>query len=201
MNAVLSDLRSTIIPRSDQLNADQLLNGPITITITGVDIHDSAEQPISLRYLDDDGRPYKPGKTMRKVIIFAWGEDGRAWIGKSMTLYNDPAVKFGSIDVGGIRISHMTDIEQEVRLSLNTARGKKGLYVIQKLQRQAAGKQPQRTDRHAHLIADFEVLAREQGFQAFHDAWVKLQKEDRLAIGITERDRIGALANDSQTVR
>ena len=73
-----SDLRWTIVPKSDQLNAEQLLGGPITITVTGVEVHDSAEQPISIRYDNDDGRPYKPAKTMRKVLIFAWGADGSA---------------------------------------------------------------------------------------------------------------------------
>ena len=50
-----------------------------------------------------------------------------------MTLYNDQAVKFGGVDVGGIRISHLSHIDKEIRVSLNTSRGKKGLYVIQPL--------------------------------------------------------------------
>ena len=128
-----SDLRWTIVPKSDQLNAEQLLGGPITITVTGVEVHDSAEQPISIRYENDDGRPYKPAKTMRKVLIFAWGSDGASWRGKSMTLYNDPSVRFGGTAVGGIRISHMSDIAKQIDISLTATKGKKALHTIEPL--------------------------------------------------------------------
>jgi hypothetical protein len=133
----ISDLRSTIIPKSDQLNSEQLIAGPITVTVTDVRIG-GAEQPISVHYEGEAGRPYKPCKTMRKVLIFAWGPDGREWVGKSMTLYNDPQVKFGGDEVGGIRISHMTDIERNIQLSLTATRGKKALHTIKLLEVQAA---------------------------------------------------------------
>lgn len=129
----VSDLRSTIVPKSDQLNAEQLLGGPMTITVTDVRGGSSPEQPVSVHYADEGGRPFKPCKTMRKVLIFAWGPDGREWIGRSMTLYNDPLVKFGGEDVGGIRISHMTDIERDVQVSLTATRGKKALHTIKRL--------------------------------------------------------------------
>ena len=137
-----SDLRWTIVPKSDQLNAEQLLGGPITITVTGVEVHDSAEQPISIRYDNDDGRPYKPAKTMRKVLIFAWGADGSAWRGKSMTLYNDPNVRFGGAAVGGIRISHMSDIKSDIAISLTATKGKKALHTIKVLKPKAAAAKP-----------------------------------------------------------
>jgi len=133
MSIDVSDLRSTIIPKSDQLNAEQLLGGPITVTITDVRIGSSAEQPISVHYEGENGRPYKPCKTMRKVLIFAWGPDGREWIGRGLTLYNDPQVKFGGDEVGGIRISHMTDIDRDVQVSLTATRGKKALHTIRRL--------------------------------------------------------------------
>lgn len=129
---VIEDLRSTIIPKSDQLNSEQLLTGPITITVTDVRIG-SAEQPISVHYENEGGRPYKPCKTCRKALIFAWGPDGRDWIGRSMTLYCDPQVKFGGDEVGGIRISHMSDIDRDVELSLTATRGKKALHRIKRL--------------------------------------------------------------------
>lgn len=51
----------------------------------------------------------------------------------------------------------------------------------------------ERTEKHLKLIQDLEVLAFESGFQAFKDAWAALPKEDRAAIGLSERDRIGAI--------
>ena len=71
----ITDLRSTIIPKSDQLNAEQLLTGPMTITVTDVRIG-SDDQPVIINYQSDNGRPYKPSKTQRKVLFFAWGQNG-----------------------------------------------------------------------------------------------------------------------------
>lgn len=133
MNATVEDLRQTIIPKSDQLNAEQLLGGPMTVTVSEVKVSDSGEQPVVVHYDGENGRPFKPCKTMRKVLIHAWGADGRKWSGRSMTLYNDPSVKFGGDDVGGIRISHMTDIERDVKVSLTSTRGKKAKYEIKRL--------------------------------------------------------------------
>jgi hypothetical protein len=126
----ISNLRHTIVPKSDQLNSEQLIGGPVTITVTDVRLGSTDEQPLIVTYEGDDGRPYKPCKTMRKVLIFAWGEDGRAWPGKSMTLFNDPAVRFGGATVGGIRISHMSGIERDICLSLTATKGKKAGHTI-----------------------------------------------------------------------
>lgn len=133
----VADLRFTIIPKSDQLNSEQLLSGPITITVTDVRIGGSDEQPIIVHYEGENGRPFKPCKTMRKVLILGWGQDGREWVGKSMTIYNDPQVKFGGAEVGGIRISHMTDIPRQIKVSLTATKGKKALHTIALLQMEA----------------------------------------------------------------
>lgn len=133
MSTDITDLRSTIVPKSDQLNSEQLLAGPMTVTVTEVLVGSSVEQPISVHYEGENGRPYKPCKTMRKVLILAWGPDGREWAGQSMTLYCDPSVKFGGDEVGGIRISHMSDIDRDIEVSLTATRGKKALHRIKKL--------------------------------------------------------------------
>ena len=125
----ITDLRGTIVPKSDQLNAEQLLGGDMTITVTDVRMG-SEDQPVILHYENDQGRPFKPCKTMRKLLIFAWGEDGRNWIGKSMTLYNDHEVRFGGMTVGGIRISHLSDIEREISVSLTATKGKKAMHKV-----------------------------------------------------------------------
>ena len=200
MNATVEDLRSTIVPRSDQINAEQLLGGPRTIKVTEVRIGND-EQPVCIHYEGDEGRVYKPSKTQRKVLIFAWGSDGREWIGRAMTIFCDPKIKFGGEEVGGIRISHLSDIERDVQVSLTATKGKKALHVIKRLEvaRPAKIEKPPRTARHDSMIADFEVVAREQGREAFVAAWSKLPKEDRAAIGTGERDRIAALGDEATT--
>lgn len=133
MSIDVSDLRPTIVPKSDQLNAEQLLAGPMTVRVTDVRIGGGEEQPVHVHYENENGRPYKPCKTMRKVLILAWGPDGRDWVGKSMTLYNDPQVKFGGAEVGGIRISHLSDIDRAIQVSLTATKGKKALHRIDPL--------------------------------------------------------------------
>ena len=128
----ISDLRATIVPKSDQLNAEQLLAGPMTVTVTDVSIG-SDDQPLIIHHDKDKHRPFKPCKTMRKLLIFAWGEDGRKWPGQSMTLFNDSNVRFGGAEVGGIRISHMTGIERTVQISLTATKGKKALHTVHPL--------------------------------------------------------------------
>lgn len=131
----ITDLRSTIVPKSDQLNAEQLLGGSMTITVTDVRLGSGEDQPVSVHYTNDGGRPFKPCKTMRKVLIHAWGANGRDWIGKSMELHNDQSVRFGGMEVGGIRISALTDIPKDIRVSLTATKGKKALHEIKALAR------------------------------------------------------------------
>lgn len=128
----ISNLRDTIVPKSDQLNADQLVGGELTITITGVSRADG-EQPLAISYDGDGGRPWKPCKSMRKVLIYAWGDDGREWVGRRATLFNDPDVKYGGVKVGGIRISRLSDIAEDFVLSLAETRGKKRSVAVRRL--------------------------------------------------------------------
>jgi hypothetical protein len=128
----VENLSDTVIPKSDQINADDLIGGAMTIHVTAVTRGDG-EQPISIHYEGDNKRPYKPCKSMRRVLIHAWGDDGRQWAGKSMTLYCDPEVKFGGVKVGGIRISHLSDIERGMDIALTSTRGKRTPYRIEVL--------------------------------------------------------------------
>lgn len=121
-------LKDTITPKSDQLNADDLMTGPITVQITGV-ARGNSEQPISIS-ISGGYQPYKPCKSMRRVLISVWGDNGAEWIGKWMTLYCDPSVKFGGVQVGGIRISHVSDIPNEISLMLTTTRSKRSEYRV-----------------------------------------------------------------------
>lgn len=126
------NLSSTIIPKSDQLNADDLLTGPRTIKITSVE-QGSAEQPVSIHYEGENGRPYKPGKSMRRVLVAMWGSEGAAYVGRCLTLYCDPDITFGPDKTGGIRISHATDITGPVNIALTVKRGKRKPFTVSPL--------------------------------------------------------------------
>ena len=128
-----NNLRDTITPNSNQLNADDLINTTKIIRITAVKRGTSKEQPISIEYDNMQGRPFKPCKSMRRVLIAAYGEDGREWIGKSMKLYADPDVKFGGVKVGGIRISHLSDIDKTMSIMLSVSKGRREPVTVSKL--------------------------------------------------------------------
>lgn len=128
----ITNLRDTITPKSDQINADDLQGTSKTITVTSVKAG-TPDQPVTINYEGDNGRPYKPCKSMRRVLIHAWGEDGRKWVGQSMTLYCDPEVKFGGVKVGGIRISHLTGLDRKLDLSLTVTKAKRAPYTVEPL--------------------------------------------------------------------
>jgi hypothetical protein len=50
-----------------------------------------------------------------------------------MTLYRDPAVRFGGSEVGGIRVSHLSDIEKRIQVALTVTRGKRQPFIIEPL--------------------------------------------------------------------
>lgn len=128
------DISQTIVPKSDQLNADDLLACTKEITVTEVKLADSEQQPVSIHYNGDDDRPYKPCKSMRRVLIAAWGPRADQWNGRSMRLYCDPDVKFGGSAVGGIRISHLSHIDQPKTFMLTVTRGRKSGYTVKPME-------------------------------------------------------------------
>lgn len=123
------DMSATIKSKSDQINADDLIGGPRTITITGVKLV-AEDQPVAISFAGDDNKPYKPCKSMRRVLVRAWGADGAKYVGRSLTLYLDETVKFGGAAVGGIRISEMSHISSSVVMALTATRGTKKAFTV-----------------------------------------------------------------------
>jgi hypothetical protein len=130
------DIADTVAPKSDQLNAEDLLSGERTFTITEVRVTDSPEQPVSV-YLAEfpSNRPWKPSKTSRRVMIMAWGNESAKYAGHRITLYRDPKVKFGGDEVGGIKIKAMSHLPggKRMAVALTVTRGKRAPYVVEPL--------------------------------------------------------------------
>lgn len=151
------DLTPTITPKSDQLNADDLISGPITIKVAGVKTYEDAGRiKAAISYEGDNGKPYKPCVSMVRVLVAAWGKDGKDYIGRSMTLYRDNDVVFGGIKVGGIRISHLSHIEGPLTLALTVTRASRKPYTVQPL---AVAKLPDLTPEHKHWSACKQGIA------------------------------------------
>lgn len=127
------DMGAFVAPRSDQMNADDLMGGPRTIRITKVTGTGNGDQPVAVHFEGDDSRPYKPCKSMRRVLIAAWGRDASQYVGRSITLYRDPKVAFGGMEVGGLRISHMSHIDKRLELALTVTKAKRSMYKVEPL--------------------------------------------------------------------
>ena len=126
------DISETIAPNSAQVNAEDLLGGPQTVTVTSVEKGNS-EQPVFIHLAEFPGRTFRPAKTVRRIIIAAWGAEASAYAGRRMTIYTDPDVKFGGQAVGGIRISHMSHIDGPLSINLTVTRGKRAPFKVQPL--------------------------------------------------------------------
>jgi hypothetical protein len=131
------DMTKAIEPRSDQMNAEDLLTGPRTFTITDVR-EGSAEQRVRVFLAEfPQDRPYLPNVTMCRLMVLAWGPESDEYIGKQLTLYRDPDVRFGKDQPGGIRISHMSGIRKAVTANLAVTKGRRGPYRVEPLLDQA----------------------------------------------------------------
>lgn len=150
------DITDTLAPKSDQLNAEDLLTGPRTVTVEKV-TKGSVEQPVDIHLVEFPGRPFRPSKTVRRILVAAWGPEAANYTGRKMTIYRDPTVKFGGMDVGGIRVSHLSHIDKQLRIALTTSRGKRAPFTVDPLpdeQPPAKTKQPTA----ASIITAFKAM-------------------------------------------
>lgn len=127
------NMRATIEAKSDQMNADDLVGGPRDIKITEVRFVQS-DQPVSFHFDGDQGKPFKPCKTMRRLIVELWGDNHERYIGRTLRLFRDPKVKWANAEVGGVRISHASHIDSEIRTAVAISRGKRNPYVVKPLE-------------------------------------------------------------------
>lgn len=125
------DMTESLAPKSDQLDAVDLVGGPRTFTIEKVSRH-NAEQPFNF-HLAEFPRVWRPGKSMRRVIAAAWGTDGSKYAGQRITLYCDNSVEFGGAAVGGSRISHMSGIDKPLKVPLLIKKGRSAIFTVQPL--------------------------------------------------------------------
>jgi hypothetical protein len=179
------DMTESLAPKSDQLDAVDLLGGPRTFLIESVS-KGNAEQPFNF-HLQGFPRVWRPGKSMRRVIVAAWGGKTSAYVGQRVTLYCDPSVEFGGAAVGGSRISHMTGIDKPLKVPLLIKRGKSAMFTVQPLpdtpQQAPAALRDWRTEAFAlvgnvdglrALYMDAQAAGADQGALA----WIKEQAKE-----------------------
>jgi len=128
----MSDMSQVIVPKSDQINADDLIGRDMTITIRDVQIRGGQEQPVSI-YFEGSDKAFRPCKSMSRVLVYCWGADAKQYIGRSLTLYRDASVKWGGMAVGGIRISHASHIDKDQTMVLAESKASRKPYTVKKL--------------------------------------------------------------------
>jgi hypothetical protein len=126
------DISDTIIANSEQINADDLLGGPVTATITGVE-KGTAEQPVFIHLAEFPGRTFRPAKSVRRVLVAGWGAEASAYVGRRLTIYNDQTVKWAGQEIGGVRVSALSHIDKPMTVALTVSRGKRTPITIQPL--------------------------------------------------------------------
>jgi hypothetical protein len=178
------NLAETIIPKSDQLNADDLITGTLTIKVTAIKGSSEPQQPVSIHYEGDNGKPYKPCKSMRRVLVSAWGANGLEYVGRSMTLYRDNSVSFGGIQVGGIRISHVSHIDSDLTLALTVSRAQRKPYLVKRLEVAAPQDKPVLTPDHKRWADAVAALATEKTtIEGMREKW---EVSDEVAAQLVE---------------
>ena len=125
------DMSGTIAPKSDQLDAVDLLGGDRTFTIERV-TRNNDEQPFNF-FLAGFPRPWRPGLSMRRVLMSCWGPDAATYVGRRVTLYCDPDVQFGGAAVGGTRIRALSHLDRPKAVPLLVKRGKSAMFTVQPL--------------------------------------------------------------------
>lgn len=183
----------TIAPKSVQMNADDLMAGQTkTIKITKVTLI-AGEQPCSLYYEGDNGKPYKPGLSMRRVLVRVWGDDANNYIGRSLTLYCDPKVTFGGTEVGGIRIANMSDIDKPITIALTASQKSRKPFTVKPL---IVGTSPSADD----FISDIQQISTIDGLKHKFAEATKVFKDskDFARIHEAKEKRKLELSNDTQ---
>lgn len=168
----MTDMAPTIVAKSDQWNAEDFVTGPQTFTIREVKIK-QGEQPVNI-FLNGSDKAYRPCKSMCRVLVHAWGRDAKNYVGKSLTLFTDPTVKWAGVEIGGIRISHLSHISGEMQVPLTVTRQSKKLFSVSPLQvtNQAAP-------------VDLEAQARKEaelGRENFTEYWKRLSKQQQVSL-------------------
>ena len=137
------NMLEAIAPKSDQINAEDLVGRTITVTVREVTIRAGQEQPISVA-LEETNKVFRPCKTTARLMVGGWGPDPSKYAGKKMTLYRDPSVKWGGVATGGIRISHMSHLDAPLVMALAENKKNRKVHTVQPLQAEKQPEAPQK---------------------------------------------------------
>jgi len=163
------DFASTLKGKPNQLNAEDLTSGPITVRIDRVR-SGADDQPVVI-HISGGHMPWKPCLTMRRLIRAVTGTTkASALVGRWVTLYCDPDVRYGKVKTGGVRMSHMSGLDRTITKALQVSKDRFQDFTVEPLrvpdQKKQSGAPTANIERvleDAGLdLADFDEWARRQ---------------------------------------
>jgi len=182
------DLSKTTKGNVDQIDA-MAVNEPKVIKVSHVTENlkngeVDKQQPVSIHWFNGDGTPFKPCLTMRRVLEKVWAKDASTFVGRYLKLYNLKTVSFGKENTGGVRISHLSNIEKNITVKVKSARGKYTDYTVNKL------------DDLEILKCETEIAAK-KGVDSFTKFGATLTAENKASLGADFIKEMALVAKNS----
>lgn len=137
--------RDFIEIKSDQFNYEHFLAGPKTFKVAKIGSKKDQGKKKLLIYMEGhESTPFVPCLGMIKCLSNAdgWGDKLTEWVGRSITLFGDSKVMFGSKELGGVRISHISHIAADYETKITERRGVRIDYLIRKLVESSSAQEP-----------------------------------------------------------
>lgn len=126
------DLTESFPSDSEQLTFADIGKRSLTVTVAKVVPRGDRPKDPAVHLAEYPGKPLLPGKNVGSLLREAWGTDGKAWVGRSMTIYGDPEVFFGKDKTGGVRVSHVSHIDAPVSVA-RRGKGARGQITVEPL--------------------------------------------------------------------
>lgn len=127
----MANISAAIEAKSDQLNAVDIVGGDRVIKITNITVR-SGDQPVSIYFEGDHGKPWKPSKGMLRIMAKAWGDESDIWVGRSAKIFFEPSVVYAGKEVGGIQIRALSDIPKNgIKTILVKSKQKREPYIVE----------------------------------------------------------------------
>lgn len=138
------DLSESFAPNSEQLTYAEIGDRIVTVTVEKVTPRSDKPKDPAIHFVEFPGKPLLPGVNVGSVLRRAWGTNGREWVGRRMKLYGDPDVYFGKEKLGGVRVSHVSDISGPVSVP-RRGKGAHGVITVHPLKDEAPATRPDPT--------------------------------------------------------
>jgi len=150
------DYGDTLKGKPTQLNAEDLRSGPITVRIERVR-PGADDQPVAI-YISGGHMPWKPCLTMRRLLRACTDTTkGSALVGRWVTLYCDPAVRYGKLKPGGVRMSHLSGLDSKVVKALQVSKDRFEEFTVEPLRGQDQQQQGAPTADLDRVLADLGI--------------------------------------------